>query len=471
MLRSLKFRLIASHFLPILVLVPLLSLLLIYLLETRFALNDIATELEVQGRLVARLTQYDWQAWTDPDRARPLMARLQVQLPARVYLLDRNGNLMVASGVVTATTKVPISSPNPDLIQQALRGEMARQIRYGLDAQSSSVDVAVPVVNEDQEVVGVVQLTQQLGTLGAQLSILRWSVFGTFAAGMLLAGLLSFILTRSVNRPLEHLTAATRNVRFDVRPDPVPVTGPSEIRTLAHTFNGMADRLYELEQGRRRLLRSIVHELGRPLGAIKAAAQVLGREGQDPALVDEMASGIDEQVDQLRRLLDDLALLAQSDVRDLELAVQPLDIGDLVQRECRRNEAKMADRSISLDCRVGEELPPIEADPVRIAQILGNLLDNAYKYTPGGGSVTVSTRGDGDAVVVRVADTGPGVASAEREQIFRFFYRAPDQNRVYEGMGIGLALSRRLAEAHGGSLTLAEADGGGACFELRLPRP
>ncbi|HRJ42959.1 MAG TPA: ATP-binding protein, partial [Caldilineaceae bacterium] len=117
--------------------------------------------------------------------------------------------------------------------------------------------------------------------------------------------------------------------------------------------------------------------------------------------------------------------------------------------------------------------PRLWVDPVRISQILGNLLDNAYKYTPAGGQVVISTAqegaGDDVPVVVRVRDTGPGIDPADRENIFQFFYRSPNQTRVQEGMGIGLALARRLAEAHGGTLTLAEGDRSGAEFVLRLP--
>ncbi|RLT44750.1 MAG: HAMP domain-containing protein [Chloroflexi bacterium] len=477
MLSSLRFRLALSHFIPILVLVPLFSLALIYLLETRVALVNVANEMAVQAQLVARLTQSNWQAWKDPSQSQPLMTRLQVLVPAQIYVVDSQGRLLVASGVAATTQDVPVLSLNEELLRKALAGHASQQVRSGASFQANGVDVVVPVLNDRQEVVGAIQLSQGLGQTGSRLTLVRWLVWATAGIGMLLAGLLGFLLSRSLNRPLEQLTTAARSIRFDQKPAPVAESGPGEVRLLAHTFNGMAERLYELEQGRRRLLRSIVHELGRPLGAIKAAAHVLGQNNSSSGeVVAELAEGIDEQVDQLRLLLDDLTLLAQSEMQELALDMKQTDVGSLVQSECHRNEGKLRAKEITLSCQIAAGLPHLLVDPVRISQILGNLLDNAYKYTPTGGRVVVSAAqeggGDDAPVVVRVRDTGPGIDPADRKNIFQFFYRAPNQTRIQEGMGIGLALARRLAEAHGGTLTVAEGDGSGAEgaeFVLRLP--
>ncbi len=480
MLSSLRIRLALSHFVPILVLVPLFSLALIYLLETRVAIVNVANEMAVQAQLVARLTQSNWQAWKDPNQSQPLMTRLQVLVPAQIYVVDRQGRLLVASGVAATTQNVPLLSLNEDLLREALAGQASRETHTGVNPNTNGVDVVVPVLNDNQEVVGAIQLSQGLGQAGSRLALLRWLVWATAGVGMLLAGLLGFYLSRSLNRPLEQLTTAARSIRFDQPPVTVAESGPSEVRLLAHTFNDMAERLYELEQGRRRLLRSIVHELGRPLGAIKAAAHVLSQKpGHDTDVVSELAEGIDEQVDQLRLLLDDLTLLAQSEMQELTLDLEETDMGTLIKSESHRSEAKLRSKAISLSCHVAPDLPLLWVDPVRIGQILGNLLDNAYKYTPTGGQVTVTAEQDhlgegGDQVVVRVADTGPGIDETDRDNIFQFFYRSANQTRVQEGMGIGLALARHLAEAHGGTLTVTETatsqQMSGAEFVLRLPR-
>ena len=464
MWRSLRSRLTISHLLPLLVIVPLLSFLLFYLIEARFVLDEATAELAGQGELISRLYQAELAAQEDPEQASSLFARLRVRIPTLFYLVDQNGNIVVRPGLATASTEVPIRPPDPELLQKALAGEIARQVSMG------NADVAVPVRNEDQEVVGAVHLSQQLTDVTNRLAVLRWTVWGAVSAGLLVSVLLSFVLSRSLNKPLERLTAASRAVNFDAPPSRVKEEGPTEVRALARTFNEMSERLYELEQGRRRLLSAVVHELGRPLGAIKAAAQVLGQNGKDADLVIELSSGIDDQIDQLRRLLDDLALLARNDMQNLALEMVPTDIEALVLEECRRNDPRIGEKAIELITHFPPEATRVAADPMRLGQIVGNLLDNAIKYTPNGGQIQIMVGTEGDRVLLTVEDSGQGIDPAEYERIFDFLYRSPRQERVREGMGIGLALSRRLAEAQGGTLTAhRRAAGTGARFVLSLP--
>ena len=464
MWRSLRSRLTISHLLPLLVIVPLLSFLLFYLIEARFVLDEATAELAGQGELISRLYQAELAAQEDPEQASSLFARLRVRIPTLFYLVDENGNIVVRPGLATASTEVPIRQPDPELLQKALAGEIARQVSMG------NADVAVPVRNEEQEVVGAVHLSQQLTEVTNRLAILRWTVWGAVSAGLLVSVFLSFVLSRSLNQPLERLTAASRAVNFDAPPRRVEEEGPTEVRTLARTFNEMSERLHELEQGRRRLLSAVVHELGRPLGAIKAAAQVLGQNDNGSELVVELSSGIDDQVDQLRRLLDDLALLARNDIRNLALDIVPTDVGELVLEECRRYEQRIREKEIELITHIQRKATEAAADPMRLSQIVGNLLDNAIKYTPNRGQIEIMVGSEADRVVLTFEDTGPGIDPSESERIFDFLYRSPRQERVREGMGIGLALSRRLAEAQDGTLTAHQrATGTGARFVLSLP--
>ncbi len=465
MWRNLRSRLAISHLLPLLVIVPLLSLLLYYLLEARYVLEEATAQLAGQGELISRLYQAELSALEDEEQARSLFARLQVQVPVLFHVVDEEGNIVVRPGIATASTKVPLRPPDPELLRKALAGEIARQVHQG------SASVAVPLHNEDREVVGAVHLSMQLTQVSNRLAILRWTVWGTVGAGLLVAVLLSFALSRSLNQPLERLTRASRVVNFDSSPNPVKEEGPTEVRTLARTFNEMSERLYELEQGRRRLLSAVVHELGRPLGAIKAAAQVMGQHETESETVVELSSGIDDQVDQLRRLLDDLALLARNDMRNLALDLVPTDVGALVREECRRYDPRIMQKEIELLTSIAPDTTLPAADPMRLGQIVGNLLDNAIKYTPHGGQIRVDVRSEPDAVELTIEDSGPGIDPSEQERIFDFLYRSPRQERVREGMGIGLALSRRLAEAQGGTLTAHNrAAGTGARFLLSLTR-
>ncbi len=261
----------------------------------------------------------------------------------------------------------------------------------------------------------------------------------------------------------------------------VPEVGPTEIRTVAASFNQMSARLVELESSRRALLTGIVHELGRPLGAIKAAAQTI-RKNPDPDLAVELATGIDDQVDQLRLQVEDLALLSELEYQRLAMSFGPVDIGELVEQQCHHAAVNANDRGIALTWTVSATLPLITGDSKRIALIVDNVIHNAIKYTPAGGEVHVAafaeavsravtslSRDNPTHVLITVSDNGPGIAQAELERIFQLFYRSPAQQRRHQGMGIGLSLARQLAEGHGGTLTVQSEEGKGSIFTLRLP--
>jgi two-component system sensor histidine kinase BaeS len=163
-------------------------------------------------------------------------------------------------------------------------------------------------------------------------------------------------------------------------------------------------------------------------------------------------------------------------VQGLHLQLEPVDMASVIHAQCDLVATMAANKGLALDCHVDEALPVIQADARRLGQIVGNLLHNAVKYTPAGGKIRVSgavesTPGGGEQICIEVADSGPGIAPAERERIFQFFYRNPSQRRIHQGMGLGLALARQLAEAHEGSLTVEGAPEGGALFVLCLPVP
>jgi signal transduction histidine kinase len=179
-------------------------------------------------------------------------------------------------------------------------------------------------------------------------------------------------------------------------------------------------------------------------------------------------------VDQLGLLVDDMTLLGERELHDLTLHRTPINLPEIVQRQCRSYEYLLQEKQIKLECALDEKVPSIYADETRLAQILANLLHNAYKHTPANGRISVAvyappTGADPGEVLLRVSDTGPGIAESEQDKIFRLFYRSPNQGTFHQGMGIGLAISQKLAQAHGGILMVESQPGQGATFILRLP--
>jgi two-component system sensor histidine kinase BaeS len=303
----------------------------------------------------------------------------------------------------------------------------------------------------------------------------RWLVLLTLFAGSVVALGLSLVLAHSIGAQLLRITDTVIHFSPDHAPELLPETGPTELKQLTGSLNQMQTKLYTLERSRKRLLAGIVHEIARPLGSIKAAAQTIAGSTDlaDPALHMELAQGIDEQIDQLRLQLDDLALLGELELQGVKLARLPTDLAEIVFAQCDTIAPFAQRQQITIDTDAVVPLPIIRADPKRIGQIIGNLLHNGCKYTTSGGCITLRTEvrtfGESTWAAVDVCDNGPGIAKMQQDAIFQFFYRGPEQRRIYQGMGIGLALARQLAEAHGGTLTVESTPMHGAIFTLLLP--
>ncbi|MEZ4862390.1 MAG: ATP-binding protein [Caldilineaceae bacterium] len=470
LLRSLRNRLALSHTLPILVFVPLLGLTLLYQLERRYFLDNLAKELAVQGALIANFTRNNPEIWQDPTVAQDELQTLQSHVAATLELVDSKA-IRLAASAPAENAEIGLYDPTP-LLQEALRGEVVWAIDRTAPPAENVIDVAVPVINSQDKLEGVIRLSQQLTDIQARVTALRWLVLITLLIGAFVSLGLGLALARSIGAPLLQLTDAVASFTPGRPPQLIPATGPDELRTLATTLNHMEERLYELERSRALLLSGVVHELARPLGAMKAAAQTICRSN-DMALGQDLAHGIDEQIDQLQFHLDDLALLGELEIQGLQLTRTATDLAELVREQCNQIAPLAQRRQLRLDCKICTPLPVIQADPKRIGQIIGNLLHNACKYTPPGGKVTVScTLRQEEAhcwTVVAVADNGPGIPRGQEEQIFHYFYRSPAHRRIHQGMGIGLALARQLADAHGGLLTAENLPAGGACFTLKLP--
>jgi signal transduction histidine kinase len=469
MLRSLRFRLALSHAVPVLLFVALLGTLLLYQLERNYFLDSLAAELAAQGAIIAAFTRDQPQIWRDPALAQFALVQLQTRITAQLMLVDRHGRIIAASWFDTP----PAIGERVDsqVVRSALGGQSAWSINSNVILQGQVLDVAVPVTLVNR-VIGVVRLSHNLEEIQRRLAPLRGLVWLMLGLGATLSLLLGLALAQSVAAPLRRLAEVVSRFRPTAPLEQVPEAGPTEVRTLAVAYNQMGARLVELESSRRALLTGIVHELSRPLGAIKAAAQTI-RNSQDPHLAVELATGIDDQIDQMRMQVDDLALLSELEYHGIRMIFGPVDLGELLEHRCRQAAANAADRDITFTWTVSPSLPLITGDSKRIALIVDNLIHNALKYTPAGGAVHVESTAhpanQPTHVDIMIRDNGPGIAESEQERIFQLFYRSPAQQRRHQGMGIGLSLARQLAEAHGGTLTVSSEEGYGATFTLCLP--
>ncbi|KUM80618.1 HAMP domain-containing sensor histidine kinase [Streptomyces griseorubiginosus] len=266
-------------------------------------------------------------------------------------------------------------------------------------------------------------------------------------------------------RPLRALTDAARHpTQEHLR---VPVTTHDEIGHLAAAFNDLSERRERLEEQRKAMVSDVAHELRTPLTTIRGwleAAQD-GLAASDEAFV---ASLLEEAL-LLQHIVDDLQHLAQADAGRLRLHAEPVSPRDLLDQVAAAHRGRAETAGVTLTTRI-ENAPTLYADPARLRQTVGNLLSNAIRHTPAGGTVTLGCRGEGEEIVIEVADTGTGIAAADLPRVFDRFWRADRaRGRQTGGSGLGLAIVRQLTEAHGGTVTVTSTPGTETVFTLRLP--
>ncbi|MCM2392254.1 sensor histidine kinase [Streptomyces albipurpureus] len=269
-------------------------------------------------------------------------------------------------------------------------------------------------------------------------------------------------------RPLLALTGAAQRMKDGERTRPVPVTTDNEIGRLAVAFNEMAAHRALLETQRRAMVSDVAHELRTPLSNIRGWLEGAqdGVADLDPAFV----SSLLEEAVQLQHIIDDLQDLAEADAGALRLHREPLRMADLLGQVASAHQARAESEGVSLDVIVPGHVPLVLADPVRLRQAIGNLVSNAIRHSPRGGTVTLQAYCGGDRLDVSVTDTGPGIPAENLPYLFDRFWRAEkSRNRRTGGSGLGLAIVRKLAEAHGGSVDVESRLGAGATFTLRLP--
>lgn len=284
------------------------------------------------------------------------------------------------------------------------------------------------------------------------------------ALGLILVGLFwaghSF---RRLAAPIGDLIEAAGRVAegdYSVR---VEEYGPREVRALAHAFNAMAGRLQVNDEQRRHLLAEVTHDLRTPLTIIQGQLEGLldGVYPRDEAYL----NAILDETHLLSRLIDDLRTLALAEGGALPLRREPADLASLAGEAVAAFQPQAEQTGVTLALEISPDLPELELDPVRIREVLTNLMANALRYTPPEGKVCLRCERHDGEVVVSVSDTGAGIPPADLPHIFDRFYKSPDSH----GAGLGLAIARNLVTAHGGHISASSEPGQGTTIRFTLP--
>ncbi len=307
-------------------------------------------------------------------------------------------------------------------------------------------------------------MVDSVGTVRNQLI----SVFAVIAvAALILALFLSQILTK----PITDLSRTMRKMGKGDLSVRVPVRGSGELRELAENYNTMAAQLERLDKSRNQFVSNASHELKTPLTTMKIMLETVMYQPEMPEeLRLEFMQDMNHEIDRLTDIVTDLLTLTRMDNRNEKLKRETVDMSAMTDETVRLLIPAAEKRRQTLKAFTQPGLS-MQGDPIKLNQILYNLTDNAIKYTPEGGSILVSLRGEGSNLVWQVRDDGIGIPPEDQEHIFERFYRVDKaRSRETGGTGLGLSIVKQLVQMHGGTITVQSEPGHGAEFTVTLPR-
>ena len=305
--------------------------------------------------------------------------------------------------------------------------------------------------------------------LGHMLRVLA-TVIGPLVLGGFVGGL---FLARRHFRPVRDLIRAAKSIvdtgRVDARVS-LPVHRPgSELEQLVTLFNRMLERIESLIAGMREALDNVAHDLRTPLTRLRGTAEAALLPGHDLGAAREALAECLEESDEILTMLTTLMDISEAETGTMKLAREPVDLVPVLADAADLYRFVAEEKAVTLSLALPPELVVV-GDPHRLRQVFANLMDNAVKYTPWGGRVSIAaSEQEGQAVVV-VEDTGPGIPPEEMPHIWQRLYRG-DKSRSQPGLGLGLSLVRAMLQAHGGTVEAASGPGAGARFTVALPTP
>jgi two-component system sensor histidine kinase BaeS len=477
MFQTLRSRLILSQILPLLIIIPVMASILTYILESQVLLPNMVRNLAGDARLLAEVSRANYELWGDPYYFELVLRQVQLEPAIEAMFIDPDGRVLYASYTIDVSGNTPGIESGAGTAEEiiglgsALKGREVVVSHYSiLRLNHILIDVLEPVFDPRQQVIGIVRLTYHLNTGDEMFAQSRTLLVGVSVLGLLAAALIGSLLAINIGRPVQQVTRAINDLASGQRHENLVEQGPEEMRAQVRAVNLLVERLHSLEDARRQLLANLVHELGRPLGALRSAIHALSKgAANDPQLLDELRSGMEDEAGRMQHILDDLAHLYDQVLGTLELKREPIALGEWLPSILRSWQEAAQEKRLAWRLDLPPDLPMIYIDPVRMAQVVGNLVSNAIKYTPAGRSMTISAGRQENEAWILVSDTGPGITPEEQLRIFEPFYRGDQGRRIKQGMGLGLSIARDLAIAHGGRIELESTPGLGSKFTVWIP--
>lgn len=400
----------------------------------------------------------------DTQQVKVIVQRYGAPANITLRVLDAQGFLLATSDLQTdrqITNWLPIPG-----VLEALHGYSAQGIAKGVLSTNDRLYIAKPITRNGQ-LLGVLRLSITLEQVQKQFARVIWTILIALGLTIFLGTLVSDRLARSLSKPIEVMRNFAIRVGSGQFDDRLVIHQSNELDQLATELNRMSERLKSLDEERRAFLANVSHELRTPVSNVQVTIEALERGAVDePELRDRFFQTIKEETKRLSGLIHDLLDLGYLEAGVTLLEIQAIALQSVISRAIRAMEVRMHAENVTVQVDVADLR--IMGDSERLLQVFLNLLDNAIKYSTPNARIFIAASRNKQQALISIRDQGSGISETDLPRIFEQFYTT-SRARKQSGVGLGLAIAKRIIEAHGGSITASSKPGQGAVFTLSLP--
>ena len=444
--------------------------------------DTIAAEMTHAVQLSAVLSEEIAQE--PADAFYPRLVQAARQSGGRLLVVDMDGKVTFDTFDERCGTRLALSEVHTVLTGEKERDYGFHQQDGGGETQAASILDRFTGRDLSRVWVGCFASAMQAGNerVGALVHItsvqetvdslmhMRDQMLGIFTLALIVVLVVAGFISRIVTRPVAELSAGIERMTKGDYKHRVHVPGKGEMAQLAAAFNQMSEQVHNLDEARNQFVSNASHELKTPLTTIKILVEsMMYQDDMDPQLRHEFLGDIDKEIDRLSSVVGDLLTLVHIDSHKLKLRREMMVFADTVRESVARLAPLAKKRGQTVNVNIADSCEMF-ADPGKLAQVCYNIVENASKYTPDGGSITVTLRRMGRDAVLEIADTGVGIPEEDLPHVFDRFYRVDKaRSRDTGGTGLGLSIVQQIVRLHAGSVTVASERGKGTTFTVQLP--
>nr|PZN10032.1 MAG: two-component sensor histidine kinase [Caldicoprobacter oshimai] len=452
----------------------------------KYMIDSKKNAFRLYANWVAQAVSYDY-ASGDPDILASIVYDLQAlgeeifnkELEAtRILILNKNGVVDYDSYNIVhgpdSLLKQDLSQVFPE-VKAVLAGERVEPKELYIRPEGSRDAKLVlytyaPIQHEKHGIIGMVIISTSLSRIEQMLAQVKTRVSTYLLITSAVIIMASYMISGFITQPIKELTDVIRKMSQGHLDQRVKVRGSKELRQLGEAFNIMSEKLENLDRARNEFVSNASHELKTPLSAIKVLTEsLIHMDVDDPSIYREFLEDINSEIDRLNAIINDLLTLVKIDTEAEELKQEPVDLVELVHSTLKGLQILAQKKNIRLETFYDDRLI-VSGDAVKLRQVVSNIVDNAIKYTPEGGRVTVEVYKGVENAVVKVSDTGIGIPAKDLPHIFDRFFRVDKaRSRATGGTGLGLSIAQKIVLQHGGDIRVVSEEGKGSTFYVELP--